>query len=237
MSGSRNTHLRRLLGLILVALVATACGGGDSNGSDPVPLVVDTQGLTSIDTSVLATTLAALPLEPLSTAEADGVVFMREEEKLARDVYITLHGHWGQRIFDNISQAEQTHMDVVEVIIDRYGLTDPVGDNGVGVFTNPTLQGLHDTLVNQGETSLIDALIVGAAIEEIDIVDIQNQLDSVVDNQDIALVYRNLMKGSRNHLRAFVRNLENLGMGYTPQYLSQDEYDAIIGSPIEKGSI
>jgi hypothetical protein len=236
MLGSLNTYLTRVLGPVFVALVVAACGGGSSNGSEPAQLVaVDAEGSTSIDATVLAATLASLPLEPLSTAEADGVVFMREEEKLARDVYMTLFERWGQRVFDNISRAEQIHMDAVAVIIERYGLTDPVGSNGVGVFTNPTLQGLYDTLVSQGEASRIDALIVGATIEEIDIVDLQNQLDSVVDNQDIALVYGDLMKGSRNHLRAFVRNLEKLGMSYTPQYLPQDEYDAIIGSPMETG--
>jgi tRNA isopentenyl-2-thiomethyl-A-37 hydroxylase MiaE len=75
---------------------------------------------------------------------------------------------------------------------------------------------------------LIDALLVGAVIEEIDLIDIQNLVDTLEGNEDIVLVYENLMKGSRNHLRAFVSSLEKQGETYQPQYLSQDVYDAII---------
>jgi hypothetical protein len=142
---------------------------------------------------------------------------------------------WGSKIFNNISNSEQTHTDAVLILLDRYGITDPVGTNDVGIFVNATLQGLYDTLIAQGSASLVDALLVGAAIEEIDIIDIQTQLDSYVDNQDIALVYDNLLKGSRNHLRAFVRNLEAQGMIYLPQYLSQDVYDSIINADLETG--
>ncbi|MEA3413785.1 MAG: DUF2202 domain-containing protein, partial [Pseudomonadota bacterium] len=83
--------------------------------------------------------------------------------------------------------------------------------------------------------SLIDALIVGATIEEIDILDIQGALDSVVDNPDIEVVYENLLKGSRNHLRAFVSNLESLGYTYESDYLTQTAYDEIINSDTETG--
>lgn len=44
------------------------------------------------------------------------------------------------------------------------------------------------------------------------------------------------MKGSRNHLRAFVSQLKSRGIEYVPQYLSPEEYQAIISTPIETGN-
>ena len=40
---------------------------------------------------------------------------------------------------------------------------------------------------------------------------------------------------SRNHLRAFTSRLENMGFDYVPVYISQEDYDAIVSSPIERG--
>jgi hypothetical protein len=153
---------------------------------------------------------------------------MREEEKLARDVYITLNELWNRRVFGNISGSEQRHMDAIKTLIDRYQLDDPVGVDSLGMFKNKTLQELYNKLIEQGSVSLIEALKVGALIEEIDILDIQNELNEQVDNQDINFVYSNLLKGSYNHLRAFVRNLNRTGVIYIPQKLSENEYLSII---------
>jgi len=171
-----------------------------------------------------------LPLEPLSKDEQLSLLFMREEEKLARDVYDYLYIKWSAQIFDNISSSEQSHMDAILALFNRYDLEDPAGGKEPGVFVNSDLQKLYDDLTNLGQKTIIDALKVGAAIEEIDIIDLKNALDSFVDNQDIKLVYDNLIKGSENHLRSFVKNLANQGISYQPQYLTQEEFDAIINS-------
>ena len=167
-------------------------------------------------------------LDILSDNEAAGLVFMREEEKLARDVYIYLYEAWGQKTFDNIAASEQAHTDAMLDLLHKYGLDDPVGYNDEGVFVDQKLQGLYDTLIATGSASLIDALLVGAAIEEIDLIDIKHLVDELDGNDDIRLVYENLIAGSENHLRAFVRTLEQLGIIYTPGHLSQEEYDAIV---------
>ena len=57
------------------------------------------------------------------------------------------------------------------------------------------------------------------------------------DNSDIIKVYNNLQKGSRNHLRAFFDQIENNGGSYSPQYLSQEEFNSIISSEQEKGQV
>jgi len=173
-----------------------------------------------------------LPKEPLSVAETTALLFMREEEKLARDVYDYLFDIWGAKPFSNISASEQKHMDAVLQLINKYELNDPVGNNQPGIFANTDLQQLYDELISQGEISLEQAFRVGAAIEEIDIIDLRV---SDVDNQDIILVFENLERGSRNHLRAYVSNLENLNVTYLPQFMSQDDYDEIINSPMERG--
>ena len=174
-------------------------------------------------------------ISPLSDAEIEGILYMREEEKLARDVYLTLYEIWGLPVFENIARSEATHMEAVRSLIDRYGLADPAAAD-VGVFTNPTLQGLYDQLVADGRTSLADALRVGAAIEEIDILDLQERL-AQTDQADIELVYENLMKGSRNHLRAFASTLtRQTGETYQPQYLDPASYESIVNSARETGA-
>lgn len=191
-------------------------------------------------TAAAAPALAQAPIPVAATTsltedEAEGLAFMREEEKLAHDVYVMLYEKWGLPVFKNISASEQTHSDAVKRLLDRYGLEDPAAGNAVGEFTNPTLQSLYDQLVAQGSLSIADALKVGAAIEEIDILDLQQRI-AQADKADIVRLYTNLMKGSENHLRAFVSNLKVRGETYEPQYLSQAAYDQIIGSSNTSGN-
>ncbi len=177
-----------------------------------------------------------LPGGDLTDEERDGLLYMREEEKLAHDVYIALYEKWGLPIFSNIAQSEQQHTDMVLGLIQKYGLEDPAAGKAPGEFTNPDLQALYDQLVAQGSQSVGDALKVGAAIEEIDILDLKARI-AQTDNEDIRTVYENLMAGSENHLRAFVQNLQQqTGETYQPQYLDQATYDAIISSPMGHGN-
>jgi hypothetical protein len=165
----------------------------------------------------------------LDASEAASLLYMREEEKLAHDVYVTLFARWELPIFQNISQSEQIHTDAVKALIERYNLADPAS-NTVGVFTNPDLQSLYTSLVAQGSQSLSEALKVGAAIEEIDILDLEKYL-SQTDNADIQQVFTNLKYGSYNHLNAFTSTLyRQKGETYQPQYLSLEAYQAIVDS-------
>lgn len=163
----------------------------------------------------------------LSQAEIDGIIMMREEEKLARDVYQKLYELWGLQIFANISASEQTHTNAMEVLVDRYELDDPVKSDDIGVFTAQEFTDLYEQLVAQGSQSLEDALIVGATIEDLDIRDIAVLRDET-DNEDVQLVYENLIRGSENHLRAFMKQIESRGASYEAQYISQEELEAII---------
>jgi len=171
----------------------------------------------------------------ISPAEAAALQFMREEEKLAHDVYVTLYEQWGLRVFNNISRSEQQHTEAVAYLLDRYDISDPAAGNDFGEFTNADLEALYEQLVAQGSKSVADALKVGAAIEEIDILDLQKRL-AETDNADIERVYNSLLAGSENHLRAFVSNLKTqTGETYAPQHMSQAAYNAIVTASGSQG--
>lgn len=170
----------------------------------------------------------------IDTIEKEGILLMREEEKLARDVYLALYDKWNLKIFYNIAQSEKTHMEAVKLLLERYGIEDPVGEDMVGTFENERLQILYDELVAKGSHSLAQALSASATVEELDIYDLKELL-SKTDNDDIKIVYQNLLKGSRNHLRSFNIQLEKNGLTYKAQYLSQEEYDALAASSQERG--
>jgi hypothetical protein len=195
---------------------------------------VDEQGATSMQQETLEAELAELPINDLTGEEIAGLKFMREEEKLAHDLYTELESEFGYRVFENIAASEQTHTDAVALLLEKYDISDPVtGERGT--FSNEDLQSLYDNLRKTGIESAEAALKVGAEVEEVDIVDIQKRAEAT-DEEAITLVYDNLIRGSRNHLRAFVRVLERVGESYSPQHLSQSEYDDIISSSIEQGS-
>jgi len=117
---------------------------------------------------------------------------MREEEKLAHDVYVTLYEQWGLPIFQNISQSEQAHTEAVKALLERYGVADPATGT-IGTFSNPELQSLYTDLIARGSQSLVEALKVGVAIEELDILDLQERLVQT-DNADIQQVFNNLLQ-------------------------------------------
>jgi hypothetical protein len=166
--------------------------------------------------------------QALSDEEIQGILFMREEEKLARDVYLYLYEIHPLRPFLNISKSEQAHMDAMKYLIDTYELADPIGDNPPGVFQNEELQDLYNELTEKGSTSREEALKVGALIEEVDILDLQKELEEIAQNEDVIRVFTNLCSASKNHLRAFVRVLTVYDVAYEPVLLEQEEFDRIL---------
>jgi hypothetical protein len=125
-------------------------------------------------------------------------------------------------------------MEAMERQLDNYEIVDPVMDDSIGMFTNTDLANLYAELIAKGQTSLIDALMLGALIEEIDIEDLQHAIaDST--HPDLTQTYENLIRGSRNHLRAFVRQIESLGVPYTAQALDQLQVEIILEQPMEQG--
>ena len=159
---------------------------------------------------------------------------MIEKEKFARDVYTYLADKYSTSIFVNIAMTEQNHMVAVIQLIEKYGLNISLGD--YGEFNNKHIQELYDQLITMSNQSLEEALKVGALIKETDIKNPEEWLKKG-DNPDIIQVFEYLMRGSRNHLRAFVSTLEKMyGVKYEPKVLSQEEYERIINSSMETGN-
>ncbi len=162
----------------------------------------------------------------LTEDEIAGLMEMREEEKLAREVYIAFYKKYNYRVFNNISKSENAHTSAVLYIMKGFGLTDP-SPVGATEFSNPMFTDLYAQLTKKGSVSLVEALKVGAFIEEYDIADLQRLLEET-ENETIKRVYGNLLAGSKNHLRAFTNSLKMVKETYTPTIISADEYLEIL---------
>ncbi|NJE60277.1 DUF2202 domain-containing protein [Thermococcus sp. 21S7] len=237
----RRLYAVAVLAIIVSGIIAAGCIGTSETSTtstespaptNTVPIVADSNG--DVNTNDLQSYIDSLPAEQLTDAEKEGLLYMVEEEKLAHDVYTKLYEKWGLQIFSNIAKSETTHVESVRALLKKYNLTDPTASEGIGEFQNEELQALYDQLMEMGMKSEVDALKVGALIEETDIKDLQEWI-SRTNKVDIITVYENLMMGSRNHLRSFVSQLKNRGVTYEPQVLPKDEYEAIISSPMETG--
>jgi hypothetical protein len=203
---------------ILISPAGTAVAGWGAGGGNLPALVTGT------------------PAGELNPAERESLAFMIEEEKLARDVYGVLYRKWGLRIFGNIGGSEQQHMEAVRAVLVKYDMPDPTAGQAPGVFADDQLQALYKELIQEGSKSLAAAFRVGATIEDLDIRDLESAL-AKSDNKDVRLVFQNLMKGSRNHMRSFYRQIKREGQTYEAQYITPELLQQILSTPHERGVV
>ncbi|NCA70435.1 MAG: DUF2202 domain-containing protein [Sphingobacteriia bacterium] len=170
---------------------------------------------------------ASNPSAALSAEESATLLWMREEEKLAHDVYVALDAQWDLTILERIAASEQRHFDALGDKIEHYALIDPALPSE-GAFSDPDLQGLFQALVEAGLESSTEALVVGATIEDLDIFDLLHAIEET-DEAALKQTYEHLLEGSKNHLRAFVGQLRARGFDYAPQYIDPLLFDAIVG--------
>ncbi|MEQ1531999.1 MAG: DUF2202 domain-containing protein [Sideroxydans sp.] len=212
-----STAVRSLVLALSLSVLAGCGAGGSGNGGNTINLGT---------------------LQPLVGSEQATMLFVREEEKMARDVYITLYNQWADPSFYNIAtKSEQKHMDSVKAMLDNLGIADPVVSDATGAFTHTAIAGLYSQLLTRGAVSLNEALAVGAYIEEYDIVDVQKAKNEIIAGSNqlpIIQTYDNLICGSRNHLRSFVGSIQAGGTAYTAQIITQAEVDAIVNTPSEQ---
>jgi hypothetical protein len=216
----------RLLWMVAgMALTVAGCEAGATDGST----TPTADGMTALDAG--DSSLAPEASTPSVALSAD-LQFLREEEKLARDVYVTLSKTWSNMPLKNISGSEQVHMDAVLGLLGTYGLADPASPDVPGHFQDEALSELYSQLTEKGAVSELEAMVVGATIEDLDIRDIQEMAARTVE-VDVLAVLTNLECGSRNHMRAFVGQLKALGGNYTAQFITAESVDAIVNSPRE----
>ncbi len=212
-----STAVRSLVLALSLSVLAGCGAGGSGNGGNTINLGT---------------------LQPLVGSEQATMLFVREEEKMARDVYITLYNQWADPSVYNIAtKSEQKHMDSVKAMLDNLGIADPVVSDATGAFTHTAIAGLYSQLLTRGAVSLNEALAVGAYIEEYDIVDVQKAKNEIIAGSNqlpIIQTYDNLICGSRNHLRSFVGSIQAGGTAYTAQIITQAEVDAIVNTPSEQ---
>jgi hypothetical protein len=168
---------------------------------------------------------------PLTQNETNDLKYLREEEKLARDVYTYAYNKYQATVFSDISQSEQKHMDAVLKMLNKYSVPDPALAQA-GVFVNQDLQLVYNNLILQADISLVEALKAGATIEDLDI----NDIDDFTVNtskQDLLKVYSNLNCGSKNHIRSFTSQLLSNNASYSPQFITLAAYNAILSTPNE----
>ena len=192
------TLVTKIFGLMLFAFLLIGC---DTN-------VVSPESQTDVSkTGVYDLTSPDDATYGITQEEIDGLIHMRIEEKLARDVYTVLGTTYNAQVFLNIKLSEQAHMDAVKRMLDKYSIQDPLTTDEVGVFPDADFQALYDQYIAQGNITLNEALLAGVAIEELDIADLDYQLTTVVTNPGITKLYTNLKAGSVSHLAAFNKNL------------------------------
>ena len=170
---------------------------------------------------------AGAAVATLTAREKDGLIFIWEEEKAARDLYNGLYEKNNMTIFLDLVRSESSHMDQARTVMEKHGLTLPLDEPGV--FQNQTLQEIHDQLLAEGLQSDQDALTVAAIFEEISIVDLEKEL-LASQAEDVRTVYDGLLAGSRKHLRSYVSDLEGQGIEYQPRYLEAEQFQEIVKS-------
>jgi len=142
----------------------------------------------------------------LSEADTEGLIFMANEEKLAHDVYLAFAEAYGSPVFDRVAASEGRHQLAVDTILERYGIEDETSGMAVGEFSDPAFTTLYADLVEQGSTSLDDALAVAIGIEGSDIADLDERMTGLDETApDVYVMYEHLSNASGNHLAAFQR--------------------------------
>ncbi|MEA3445090.1 MAG: DUF2202 domain-containing protein [Bacteroidota bacterium] len=216
-----------MIAIVSLALVIASC-----TKEEAAPLITDdnleiVQDFNlSDDGNLKSTTVNFVPTANLTQDEIDGLLWMREEEKVAMDVYNVFYDTYGLKIFDNIAKSELKHTNAVKALLDFYSIPDPALSSP-GLFTNQDLQQLYDDLILQGMVSEVAALQTGALIEEVDILDIEEEM-VLTTNPNILMVYNNLLNGSKRHLVAFVKVLDQNGVVYVPLLLDPLVYADIL---------
>ncbi|MCE1197733.1 MAG: DUF2202 domain-containing protein [Marinilabiliales bacterium] len=219
--------------MLFLGLMFGACSKNDTEPAMEqfgTILEVGTDGTSTIAEQTLKSAFVATAA--LNATEQTDLLKMQQEEKLARDVYAFLAEKFGNGVFSRISEAENRHMNAILLLLSNEGIVK--ADAARGLFDTKEFTDLYQSLTTKGAAGLNEANGVGALIEELDIRDLTVASGNTV-NQNILMVFENLTRGSRNHLRAFNRQLTAAGLSYQPIYLTSSAFQEIVSGNMENG--
>ncbi|MDF0591259.1 DUF2202 domain-containing protein [Candidatus Methanocrinis natronophilus] len=160
----------------------------------------------------------------LSAAEVEGMAFILEEERMARDLYLEFYKTTRLAVFHDVAVSEEIHIASILTLMERRGL--PAPPEAPGVYADEALQRMYEELLAAAESPEA-ALRAAAQVEEASVHDLSTEIEGTLE-PDLISVYGGLMVGSQKHLRTFVRALEDRGEEYIPTILSQEEFDRIV---------
>ncbi len=155
------------------------------------------------------------------------LLFIYEEEKMARDLYASFGEKWGWQTIGRVSMSESMHLNSVMNLLHTYGIPEPVLPTGS--YQSAAISELAKRLLNEGIASEDAALHSALYVEEYDIADLTKRMNDTAD-PSILSTYQYLLNGSNAHLRYFYSLLVENGGTYTPQVLSQQAFDAALAS-------
>ena len=216
--------------LYYFAATAYDIDGLESDYSSEV--VVDVSAEANASEAVFMFLIEGYPQEDISAVEETALLKIWQDQKLSRDLYQSFYTVYPLPIYANMLSDAQHHMDFVHILLGKFGVSVP--QDVAGLFTDQEAQNLFDLMLNVGNGSAVEALRQGAAAEDMIIDELQILLPQT-DNLEIQIIYQNLLKSARNHLRLIVKELSQAGIDYNPQYISYDDFTAIIAAPLETG--
>lgn len=191
-----NTNLKKTMSW--AAAVALVGGGAFA-------VTAQAQPLSAVDSATVAAAADSGLTEDLQ--------FMREEERMARDLYKAFADTYDDAApFANITRSEDRHYDAVGVLLDRYDVTDPSAGKAAGTYAFPEIQKLYDGWLAEGNASLAAAYGVGVELETADIADLKAAVNEHTE-ADVDQVFGSLLNASEHHLAAFQAAVDGKVLG------------------------
>ena len=154
----------------------------------------------------------------------DSLTYMKDEERLASDLYLNLYNYYKNysdleiKQLNNIAtNTENDQISIIKSLVKRYDLnsSEPQDVNiSRGVYENQVIQDLYDKFYAIGQNSQEEALKVGCMVEVTDINDLDKYISLAKESNatDIETAFKALRDGSYHNYWTFDQTLKNLGV-------------------------
>ncbi len=194
-----------------VTLMLIGCGSSGGGGNQ--------QKLTIPD-------INAYPLSTLTEDMKYALSYMWHEEKLAKDIYLSLNEiNYNKQMYNIATKSETVHENLVEDLAVRYDLNltnvadykeyyakEDLANLAQGEFAITKIQDLYNALYDFGKVSPQQTLQVGCMVEVTDINDLNEFIAKSSEASDLLAVFDFLKEGSYKHYWSFDNGLKSIGV-------------------------